>query len=500
MANILVIVAANWNNTAVTCDFAVTANGVPAKPRGSGTQIYDLPPGTNSVHVTATPTPPRGTTEALFWGDAFDLSVSASGDISAKPGPRAVLIDVFAALKAFLPVTLVTLRLNRFKEVTDAVANLLANPPASRATYASSPLVAQYGATPNSLQNLPATPHAHVLDVANPINGGKLSFKPATGLSTSVDNIALELAGGTTPRLYGVTLPKSPTLDKEHPFPILLFLRQTSFQNTPAKFRGPDMTAAYPYNFDYAERCLYESMNYGVNGPFSKYPTTVQGYDLRPKGVPYQAAAAGSKAVIVYPCTRPGATKVRGLEFLEFNETQNIGRILGELQAFVFWKNGKRDLPANIGSTAIAAFSSTNHVVFEWLSSRDNVHGSFLGDRVKAIYLLDPGEPEEVVDVAIKWMKTKTDKKLRLYVRGLPPQVGYKQPAHEMLLGTAAPASPFIFTSPDKKRTVALLRLKDWQQTISNSAPGAWPDEDWDAHHLIAATMLVHALAQNDLP
>jgi len=44
-----------------------------------------------------------------------------------------------------------------------------------------------------------------------------------------------------------------------------------------------------------------------------------------------------------------------------------------------------------------------------------------------------------------------------------------------------------------------MLRLVDWQKTIAPVAPEIWPSEDWDAHHLIAATMLVHALAQKDI-
>ena len=450
MANILVLVAANWENTAVPCRFAVTVNGVLSRARGSGTQIYDLPAGTNSVQVTATPTPPRGSAVALFWEDTFALSVDASGKISAIPNPRAVLVDVFSVFATLLSVTLVTVRVSRFKDVTSRVVDLLRSTPASRTDYTATTLVTQYGAwppppTPDRIENVPASPTAHVLDPVNPVTAaGTLKFKPATGLAISVDNVALELAGGTTPRLFGVTWPTTTTLDKDSPFPILLFLRQTSFQNTPAKFRGPGMSDPYPYNFDYAERCLYESMNYGVHGPLSRWPQTVQGYDLRPKGVPFQAAAAGSKAVIVYPCTQPGATNVRGLEYTELNNTENIGAILKEMQAFLFWKHSHRELPRDIGETAIAAFSSTNHVVFNWLSVRTNVRGKFLGDRVKAIYLLDPGEPEEVVEKAIAWSALGGDKRIRLYVRGLPPQPGYSKPSHEMLLGAGAPASPFV--------------------------------------------------------
>ncbi len=48
-------------------------------------------------------------------------------------------------------------------------------------------------------------------------------------------------------------------------------------------------------------------------------------------------------------------------------------------------------------------------------------------------------------------------------------------------------------------RTVALPRLADWQKTIAPVPPETRPSEGWEAHHLIAATMLVHALTQDDL-
>src|SRR5262249_27012963 len=131
-----------------------------------------------------------------------------------------------------------------------------------------------------------------------------------------------------------------------------LFLRQTGGQDAhPGGVftKGGVKDEPYPYNFDYIERCLFESLHYG-KGPLA----VPAGWSLRPKGVPYQVAKSGANVVTVFPV----AAVPDNIGYGMLADMQQTGEILKELQAFMFWRAGIHTPPASLGNTAIAAFSS----------------------------------------------------------------------------------------------------------------------------------------------
>src|SRR5262249_27095648 len=158
------------------------------------------------------------------------------------------------------------------------------------------------------------------------------------------------------------------------PTPFFVFLRQGNAGNgydEGGQFVGGDLQP-YPDNFDYADT-LFEQLHY-ARSPFL-WPYT--------KGVPYQVASAGDDVVTVIPCNSFEN------DFGVFDDTDQIGLILEELQAFMFWKAGVQP-PPSVGKTALASFSSANFFLGGWLANPKNRTGKFLSDVVTAIYFLDP--------------------------------------------------------------------------------------------------------------
>jgi hypothetical protein len=176
------------------------------------------------------------------------------------------------------------------------------------------------------------------------------------------------------------------------------------------------------------------------------------------------------------------------------NDTEETGKILQELQAFMFWRAAVAVPPKSVGKTAIAAFSSGNYYLKNWLSSPANRQGSFLSNTVSAVYFLDP--PSDVVDpciaAALLWAgSADRDKRIRLYTR-LP------QSSHAKLLGSTPPAEPYALNSADNRRSASVVTVSSWTRTFAKVF-ATTPSLDWQyAHHVIAATMLTHALAQGD--
>src|SRR5262249_46465456 len=133
------------------------------------------------------------------------------------------------------------------------------------------------------------------------------------------------------------------------PTPFFVFIRQGNKGNRydeDGLFVGGEL-GPYPNNFDYADTGLFESLHYAQSqdDPARFGPLWFPG----PKGVPYQVAKSGANVVTVIPCN--SFEKEYGV----LNQTEETGKILRELQVFMFWRAGVQNLPASIGATAIAA-------------------------------------------------------------------------------------------------------------------------------------------------
>jgi hypothetical protein len=486
-ANKLVVTARNWAAKGVACRFTATADGKALAAADATNPVYEIPPGTAEVQVTATPK------ASVYWPTTITLSVSNTGVISPKANSSA-FVNVTAAAGASKGLTQASIKVSRFKEVTTRVFDLLKKIPLPRVGKAPDgpELTATYGAWPPKNWNINPAPDAHYLDVKAPVKPGALNFAKDTSLKVEVESVVLELAGGSPPRLYGVTWPKAiAPKDGADPTRFLLFLRQTGGQDAEhGVFTGGGVKGQpYPYNFDYAERCLFESLHYGKTPLFKAI-----GWTLRPKGVPYQVAKSGAKVVTVFPVAAiPG-------EYGVLADMAQTGQILEELQAFMFWRAGIHTPPASLGNTAIAAYSSTtSYVLAKWLVDPKNRASSFFKNTVRAIYFLDPPEVDVCVTAALAWARwAGSDKRIRLYSRKL------EKDAFRALLGLkphdpALPAPPFVQNSPDNKRTVASLSVDSWVKTFKDTlgvdVALAW----WDVHHFIPATVLTHALAQGDI-
>jgi hypothetical protein len=368
---------------------------------------------------------------------------------------------------------------SRFKDVTKDVVKLLQTVPLPRGANAppETELRTEYGAWPPSNLDIGPVPGAQYLDATDPVKAGKLNLAPPATLKVEVDTVVLELAGVTAPRLFGVTWPKAIVRRPlAAPMRSLLFFRQTGGQDAVhGVFTGGAMkTVPYPYNFDYVERCLFESMHYAAT-PLKQ----VGGWTLRPKGVPYQIAKAGKDVVAVYPVAHANDKIAFGV----LRDMKAAGEILEELQAFMFWQ-AHADPPATIGDTAMSFYSSMGYWVVGWLVDANNLRSTFLKDKVKAVYLLDPPNHSECVKAALVWAKaTGGDKRIRLYSRFL------SDAGHALMFKSKAPPRPYVVTSADRKLTAAVLPEASWELLLGTAL------EDWDVHHFIPASVLTHAIA-----
>jgi hypothetical protein len=507
----LIVAAASWEPKAVKCTFTVQADEVTLGAKDRSKQIYELPSGTKHVRIVATPTP----TPNDYWESFVALVVASNGTISPDAG-FAPWVAVMPASGATAGATLATIRVSRFKDVTAKVRDLLKVVPGARpgGTPTQPQLTAAYGKWPPDNLDIQPLPNVHVLDLDNPVKaGGILNFK-ASPAAVDADSVVFELAGVKAPRLFGVVWPDAvPRKNGAEPTPFFLYIRQTGWQDGKHGVFGVK-GEPYPYHFDYAERCLFESQHYH-GSPIS----TRNNYMLRPKGVPYQVARSGAKVVTVFPVA--DADVDDKISYGVLSNFDEMGRLLAELQAVMFWTVGIVAPPKAVGKVALSGYSSVNIWLAPWLDS--NRASKFLESNISAVYFLDPPNVDACVQAGLNWRRTTmgSDKRVRLY----SARVAYDKsgrlietsyfPAYRQLLGLEAKdplvmprdpqghVLPYLLSAADNKITVALFPLDSWIRTFKEfgiDAPVAPPKwEYWDAHHLVPATVLRHALAQGDL-
>lgn len=489
----LIVTAANWESKQVSCTFTVQADEVVQAAQDRSKQIYDLPNGTKQVRIVATPKPRPGTAATPYWESIIALNVAGDGTISPDTG-FAPWVAVKQASGATAGATLATVRVSRFKEVTHDVLNLLkvvpgdVGKPRKGGAPTQPELAATYGKWPPDNLDIPPLPRAHFLDVANPVKAdGILSFVES---SVAVDayNIVLELAGVPAPRLFGVVWPDAvPRNNGAAPTRFFFYFRQTGGQDMSNVFVGGAVTGPYPYNFDYAERCLFESQHYAGTPIYVR-----KSWMLRPKGVPYQVARSGAKVVTVFPV----ATADDKVNYKDLSDFDEMGRLLADLQAYMFWRVGIVAPPAAVGATALSGFSSMNYLLASWLDS--NRTSTFLKNNITAVYFLDPPNVDDCVNAGLRWrVNLGKDKRVRLYSARNEAKFF---PAYRKLLDPVRlPSPPFLVSDADNKITLALFPTDSWDSTFKDVLGIDTKWEYWDAHHFVPATVLTHALSQGDL-
>jgi hypothetical protein len=488
----MVVTGASWENTEVPCTFAATADGVALAAIDPAQRVFDLPAGTAKVEITAKPT------TTLFWPTTITLVVGPDGGLVLQPGTGTAAVGaVFGAMGTSSGLVMVVLKISRFRDKTADVTALINGTiptPRKGAAPGAGELSGTYGTWPPGTLDIKPLPSADYLDIDNTVtinpatSARELNFAKDAALDVDVETVVLELAGVAAPRLFGVTWPKAVVREADaSPTPFLLFLRQTGWQDG-VKGVFDVKGQPYPFNFDYAERCLFESMHYPPTPLFYAI-----GWTLRPKGVPYQVAKSGARVVTVFPV----AHTVDRIGYGELGTMDQTGKILEELQAFMFWQAGIAVPPTSVGKTAIATYSSANYVIVDWLMAKRNLTSTFLNDTVSAIYFLDPPDVDGSVSAGRSWVvRAGSDKRVRLYSRKKETNA-FRLFLDMKKSDPALPPPPYVVTSADGTRSVASFPTASWVKLVK-TPPGkalAW----WDTHHFIPATVLTHALAQGDI-
>lgn len=520
MSNFLYPVASHWAGSAVDCRFKLLADNAPVAPLQETLPAFEIPNGVSQLKLTVTPT------VTDYWEVEVTFEVSNTGDLRVTDSS-----DPFLRLRGATGNGsrghVVLIKVSRFRDVTTLataptgtpnVLEQLRNPPARRRIKDRNTGIwaikdvkeveahqKSYGDWPPPDWNLHAVPDAHFLDPKNPLSQtGLLNFAKAPTLSIDADNVVLRSAGGKVPELFNVTWPKTiaPSADSR-PTRFLVYFRQTNKGNKydeDGLFIGGDLDAQrYPFNFDYADTGLFESLHYEKlppPPPGRQWLDPSEGPLRSPnaKGVPYQVARSGFPIVTVMPCG------MFGTEYGILKDTEQLARILEEIQAFMFWRAGVADPPPSIGRTALAAFSSANYGLGEWLADPKNLKADgFLLNRLKAVYFLDPPIPavDGCITAALKWAEKTSDARIRLYSQ-------YRMDQHRTLLGLKPtdklPPAPYVLSGLNNTRTATALPDTTWSATFADLFKPRKFTYDWAAvHHTIPGTMLTHALAQEDL-
>jgi hypothetical protein len=520
----LIAAAANWEPKPkkVECTFTVLADEVILGAKDRSKQI--LPSGTKHVRIVATPTPkPNG-----YWETMVALVVASDGTVSPDAG-FAPWVAVTQASSATAGATLATVKVSRFRDVTAKVRDLLKVVPGTPGPGQTRPggaptqpdLARNYGKWPPDNLDIDPLPAAHFLDVANPVKtGGILSFVKSS-VAVDAESIVVELAGVPAPQLFGVVWPDAVVRNNgAAPTRFFFYFRQSGGQDSENVFVGGGVKGSYPYNFDYAERCLFESQHYPGT------PIIVRtDWMLRPKGVPYQVARSGARVVTVFPVADVNDKISYGV-LSNFDE---MGRLLAELQAYMFWKVGIVAPPTTVGATALSGFSSVNYWLAHWLYR--NRKSKFLENNISAVYFLDPPNVAGCVDAGLRWRERMgTDKRVRLYSAKVYDKYGridethyfsayrrllYLEPKDPLVIprDPQGHVLPYLLSAADNKITMALFPTDSWNRTfkdvlgqdafkavpLKDKAGNDREWENWDAHHLVPSTVLTHALAQGDL-
>jgi hypothetical protein len=472
--SVLAAVGSNWKGSALTCHFSATADGVPLAVADDTKPIWIIPTTATTVTITAAPTVPT------YWPTTVNFDVDSATGALTPTGDTVGFVTVHALGALGVQLSLASVNLSRFKDVSDDVLKLL-DPPATRKKEAKT-YKETYGVWRPPDWDLDDKPDANFLDLPVPAQGVSFSTVDPP-VHVEAQNLVLRLAGVVAPKLWGVSWPASVDRTDAHPAPIMLFLRQGNWPQYKGMFEEAGL-GPYPDNFDYASFGLYDQLAYPEHDVFNQPGS---------KGVPYQVAKAGVDAVTVLP--------VNSLhqDYGVIESTKQLGRILLELQSFMFRKAGATP-PDTLGNTAIGSFSSGTHILARILASPDNLGETFLNDTVRAVYFFDAPAwaVNDCVVASLAWAGAdERDKRVRFYTQDLWPalQTFAKQ------LPSPLPKEPFIHNSLDKRLTLGLVSIPTWmglaQQAIQ--AQPAKKDEWGYVHHATAATMLTHALSQHDL-
>lgn len=320
----------------------------------------------------------------------------------------------------------------------------------------------------------------HHFIASPPITGADLNFLQ-TSVSPDMEHRVLEVMGLMTPQLFAVSWPRAlPRTATAGPTPFLMYFRPTVGQNAARGYYvGPGL-GTYPFGWDYLFYGLWRYINYMGD------PLTLDPYA---KGLPYQISGAQRNVVLVLPLNRhPGELGV-------LLDAAWMQRILTEIQGFMFRLAGVPLAPP-LGRTALAAFSSGNSLVAQFLGNPLNQRHALYLSTLRELYMFDAPASgvSSWVAQAIRWARAGSgaDKMIRVFTRR-------NDASYRALLGAALPSGgPFVMDAPaGRLSTVAVLPDTAWRRaSTARGAPGLV--KSWqEPHQLISATMLTDALRRS---
>jgi hypothetical protein len=470
---VVLLGAVTWDGKKVPATFTATTGGSALSVVSVPVDACVVPDGVDIVTVVATPT------QNAFHSQTVEVIVEPTGTVT----PVAAHLPYASSANAAAPgVTLnvVTIVVSRLRDVSDKATALLAqqpNPLRKKEKRVSS-LAPDF---PPATWTLPDRDAISFVDVDNPVLGDIVATVERDLVGGDFECAVFEIGrSSTVPKWIAVSWPLALLRsDDSAPTPFLLYYHPGNEQNVPFGFYRGSGLSPYPENFDYAYNVLYK---------FQWYTYDPVANTAGSKGIPFQIAVAGKDIASVIPCNIAG-----GNEFGEFMKADFIEAVLLDLQALMFRRAGVVTPPSSLGRTALAAFSSGNVFLGGVMASAVNRQSSFLTDTVREVYLFDPpdGQVESSTTTCLDWAAADQDRRIALYTRGVFS-------VHDKLLGEPAPKAPYVRTGAATNHTSAVLPIATLLKTVVEKA-GPRAEFTWqDAHQLISALMLTHAVSVSD--
>jgi hypothetical protein len=454
--------------------FTVTQVGggpLPVRQNSTGASFVELPDSPRPLQLRVDVTP--GSVNHFPISGHFEyrgdgVLVAIADPSTNAPTDRAEFIPVMGASVAQGKAVLLISFLSRVRDATEQTLDSLRNIPRIRQPIAPSDF--SWDADPMDL---------HIIN-ASVLSGSNLAFdQQNVDPNTEVVILRLKVKSSEAPQLLAVMWPKD--LERTagaSPTPFLMYFHSGATQNRGTHYEIPGV-GTYPNGWDYIFFGLLRYVMYfddplaGGDAPFTK-------------GLCYQTAASGKKLVTVLPMNRV---------FQEVGillSARSMEEVLLEIQSFMFRRKGIF-APPGLGRTALGAFSSGNPLVTSFLAR--NQTDPFCQDTLKEVYMFDAGDADKDPWAAQvnTWLRSgdPSTKMTRVYVQTTTGALG-------RLIGNAALArSPFVASSPNNQRTLAVIPSQVWKSALS-AAGGRPPKNDFQsAHQLVSATLLTDALRRS---
>lgn len=477
--NVVVLAAIGDRDEPVACEFGVRADGMD-QPVVDVPPAFAVPDGASGIEIVAVPT------TAAYWQQNVTLTVGPDGEPSPTVGDAGWVTTTTAELAGHR-VTRVTVGLSRVRNVTtEAVAALRRWPVATELNATGRRERAGELAAFRQLPDwppdwdTPARSGVRLVDLDDPISGGLVNTVMGD-VDPECESLVLEVAGVSAPRLVSVSWPRAlaPT-EGDAPVPMLVYWRPGCGQNVEFGFYAGPGHEPYPFAFDY--------VMYGLLSPM-RMPLDIY-QNAGPKGVPYQVARAGRQVVSVLLCNAVGP------EFGAFGDAASVEAVLLAVQRFFHRRAGLATAPSGLGPVGFAGFSSGNVPMAAFLGRSANRAHPFCAESLREVVFLDPpdGLVADCVRQADRWAGADEHRGIRLYTRGV-------NAAHRSLVGDV-PAGPFVQNSATGRHTAGVLPTDVWHRSaLAAGFPTVAAGRDaWqDAHQLIPAGLLAHAVAQGSL-